>query len=495
MSDFRPKLVVSLPARTIAEAARQVGAARAAGGDLAELRLDRWSPAEQEHVHQLFPSDLPLVATLRSRAEGGSGPDAPGERESLLMNLANEPFAFVDLEVARDRRLEERVTNLGRNIVRSSHLPEGIPMDEIRGRLSEPPPPPGILKVVVPATLSTAVGELLPLLDHLPDPRPALMTTGPSGALVRALARELRVPWVFCSLPEAGAPGTVEASQIPVDRMARFDSADGAPLFAVVGHPVAHSLSPRIHHDWMAREDRIGLYLPIDLSSPEEFRRALEYLPAHGFLGLNVTHPWKHLAYEAATLRSADAIASGIANCLSFRDGGILADNTDLEAMVRRLTELREAGDWDGTALTVLGGGGAARATLAAAQQIGSRATVLTRRPSVATTLAAEFDARSALPEGVSSLVVNATSVGRAANGPFELPLGSFLSGESYVLDWVYAPDDPQVGELARSVGARYEDGRRLLVYQAAATYRVWWGEPPEPESVETIVKELTCGA
>lgn len=495
MSGFRPKLVVSLPARTAAEASRQVEWARVAGGDLAEIRLDFWSATERQRVGRLFPSSLPLVGTLRSRAEGGSGPDASEERAPVLMNLATEPFAFVDLEVARDRQLEEPIRTLGRHIVRSSHLPKGSRTDDVRARLSGPPAPPGILKVVVPASLTTAIADLLPLLENLPDPRPVLLTTGPPGALGRALARELRLPWVFCSLPETEASDPVEPSQIPVDRMARFYSVEGAPRFAVVGHPVAHSLSPRIQHAWMAQADRFGLYFPLDLSSPEEFRRALEYLPAHGFLGLNVTHPWKHLAYEAAATRSADAIASGVANCLSFGDGAISAENTDLDAIVRRLTELREAGHWDGRALTVLGGGGAARATLVAAQRIGSRATVLTRRPSAAEALAAEFDARPALADGPATLIVNATDFGRAGRGPFELPLRSLLSDRSYLLDWVYAPDDPQVEKMVRSAGARYEDGRRLLVYQAAASYRIWWGEPPSPESVESMVKELTCAA
>ncbi|HXQ48632.1 MAG TPA: type I 3-dehydroquinate dehydratase [Thermoplasmata archaeon] len=495
MSEIRTELVVSLPARTVEDTRLQADEARIAGADLAEVRLDRWSPRERRHVAQLFPSSLPLIATLRSRAEGGEGPDDPAAREEVLITAAAEPFAFVDLESSRDRRLEGPVGDLGRKVVRSSHLTALASTHEVGERLGEGAPSHGVLKVVLPASFARAVRDLLPLLEAAPDPRPVLLTTGPSGSLWRAWAARLRVPWVYVSLPTDSSTGTVEPSQIPVDRLETFLAAPDAPIFAVVGHPVAHSQSPTIHHGWMRRAGRAGLYVLLDIASSEEFRLAMEALPPRGVLGLNVTHPWKRLAYECAANRSADALATGAANCLTFRDGRVEADNTDLGAVQRRLGELKEKCLWDGRALTVLGGGGAARATLAAAQRIRARATVLTRRPAEAESLASEFEALAghALDPTPADLVVHATDVGRAGGGPLEFPLRSLLSDRSYVLDWVYSPEIPTISESARGAGATYEDGRRLLVYQAAATYGQWWGETPDAESIEEAVREVTC--
>jgi shikimate dehydrogenase len=300
---------------------------------------------------------------------------------------------------------------------------------------------------------------------------------------------------VFASLPEDASAGSVEASQIPVDRLASFLAAPHAPIFALLGHPVAHSLSPAIHHGWMRQEGHAGLYVTLDVTSSEEFRLALEVLPTRGLRGVNVTHPWKRLAFDCAGERSADALATGAANCLTFIDGRIEADNTDLEAVRRRLDELKESGRWDGAGLTVLGGGGAARATLAAARRMGSEATVLTRRPSESEALASEFDARAGtlLAPSPAQLVVHATDFGRTDQGALELPLRSMLSSRTHLLDWVYAPAVPTLANIVREAGGSYEDGRRLLVYQAAASYRRWWGESPDSDSVEKTLREVGC--
>jgi len=497
MSEGRTKVVVSLPARTLAEARREADDARVAGADIAEIRLDRWPPRERRRVAQLFPTSLPLIATFRSRAEGGEGSDDPGEREAALLAAGAEPFAFVDLESARDRRLEHPLGELGRGIIRSTHLPATATTHEVCDRIGEGTPPNGFLKVVLPSTFSRAVRELLPLIESAPDPRPVFLTTGPSGTLWRAWASRLRIPWVYASLPGAAMEASVEASQIPVDRLEPFLAAADSPIFAVVGHPVAHSRSPAIHHAWMRRAGHAGLYVPLDIASPDEFRLAIEALPPRGILGLNVTHPWKRLAFECAASRSTDALATGSANCLTFRDGRVEAENTDLGAIQRRLGELKEEGRWDGKALTVLGGGGAARATLAAAQRLAACSTIMTRRPAEAEALAAEFDARAGDPLQPlpADLVVHATDVGRAGRGPLDLPLGSLLSSRTHVLDWVYAPEIATVPETARAAGATYEDGLRLLVYQAAASYREWWGEAPDAESQQEALKEAECAA
>jgi shikimate dehydrogenase len=497
MSPPRPAIVVSLPARTVSEARRQAAEARDGGAQFAELRLDRWTPSEWARVAELFPAPLPLIATLRSRMEGGEGPNDPVSRKEILETVAAEPFEWIDLEGARDRPLEPAIETRGRRIIRSYHLDERVSEAELRSRLQEASAPNLILKVVLPASFSRVVEQLIPLAEDAVEPRPILLTTGPSGSLWRAWTARLGIPWVFASLPERSAVGSVEPAQIPVDQMAAFFAAPEAPLFALLGHPVAHSRSPAIHQQWIRRAGRTALYLSLDLHSAAEFRLAMEILPSRGFRGANVTHPWKPLAFEGAGERSGDALATGVANCLTFRDGRIVADNTDLGAVQRRLGELKEGGQWDGTNLVVLGGGGAARATLAAAQRIGCTATVLTRRPSQAAALATEFDARVgdlASPER-SHLVVHATQVGRTGVEELDLPLASVLSPGGYLLDWVYAPADPRLAEVARAAGANYEDGSRLLVYQAAASFARWWGEPPDPEWIRELVREAGCAA
>ena len=63
----------------------------------------------------------------------------------------------------------------------------------------------------------------------------------------------------------------------------------------------------------------------------------------------------------------------------------------------------------------------------------------------------------------------------------------------THVVDWVYAPDTPLVRDAAERAGATYEDGRRLLVYQAAATYGVWWGQEPDADELRATLTEEGC--
>jgi shikimate dehydrogenase len=498
MTEAPPRIVVTLPARTLADVRRQAGLAATYGADLAEVRIDRLPASERAAVGDLFPSPLPLVATLRSRAEGGEGPDDPGERALELLQLAGLPFRWIDLEYARDLPASIRLPppdRLGRIV--SSHLRQGAESGWER-RLRDLASTDGVAKLVFPASVPLVLSRVLPELARRTDRSCVVLTTGPSGPLLRALAGRMGFPFVFAALPAGGSAPPVEPSQIPVDRLRPFlDGGPGAPLFAVAGRPVDHSASPGIHARWMRDSGRAGLYIPLEFPDDAEFREALPSLAAAGFRGINVTHPFKAAALEAAAERRPGATACRAANCLTFRDGGVEAENTDLAAALRRLGELRAEGRWDGSELAVLGAGGSARATLAAARALSVSATVYARRPQAAANLADEFGAAvgTGAPPHPHSLVVHATNVGRRDAGPAELPLAPLLGPRTHLLDWVYRPEVPTIASVARSAGSSYEDGWRLLVYQAAASFEVWWGSPPSPESVAASLAEGGCAA
>jgi len=502
MNAGRPLIVVTLPGRSVDETRSQADAARAAGADLAEVRFDRWSASERSRARDLFPSPVPLIATLRSSAEGGEGPDDGGERATQLEALDRLPFRWIDLEEDRDAPLvarPDRPPAPGR--IYSVHLPEGTSTEELSRRLAGVAPRGGIRKIVVPSSVGTTLREILPLLPGIRERESLLLTTGPSGPLLRAWSRRFGFPLVYASLPIARAVGSlapVEPSQIPVDRLRHFFAGDEpAPLFAVVGHPVAHSQSPDLHSRWMRATGRFGIYLALDISLESEFVEAMDPLAAGGFRGLNVTHPWKQAALESATRVGPGAETCGAANCLTFRDGAIEAENTDLVAILHRLEELQGSGEWDGSELAVIGTGGAASATLAAARERGARAHVFARDARRAARISERFDARLGVRTEARPfpLVVHATDVGRGNTGPLEVPLGELVGPGTRVLDWVYAPEDPTVRATTERSGGRYEDGWRLLVYQAAASFGVWWGSEPSSEELRATISEGPCTA
>jgi shikimate dehydrogenase len=489
-----PVIIASLPSSSLLETRRDASLAAAAGADVAEVRFDRWSVAERRQAAGLFPSPLPLLATLRSVAEGGSGPDDPSARRTWREEILQMPFAWVDLEFERDL-VAPLPTSTRITWVVSSHLPAGAPMRAVHRRLAAALPLPAISKVVVPATVGDVLESLLPELPPIGEGRRIVHTTGPSGPLLRAWSRRLGFAAVYGCLPRGSTTAaSVESSQIPVDRLRQALGLDPAPpWFAVVGRPIAHSRSPDLHHFWMQAEGRRALYVALEFQSEQELSSAVPTLAGGGLRGMNVTHPFKEAALRLASRAGAGAEVCGCANTLTFDGGEISAENTDLLAVLRRLDDLRRDGRWNGTDLAVIGTGGAARAALAAAQSLGVRPVLVGRSTERTEQLAQHFSASVGSPSMASptSVLIHATPVGRKGTGPLDVPLGPWLGPKTHLLDFVYRAEESTVAELARRHGASYEDGSRLLGYAAAASYEIWWGQAPTPELVDAALQEV----
>ncbi len=491
MSGPRPLLVSSLPARDVRSARRESLEASEAGADLAELRLDRWPAREREAVDRLFPSPIPLVATYRSRREGGEGSSSSVRRGRVLRRLDLLPFWAVDREVARDRPPADPG---GPPTIWSRHDGPGTLRDSLAAARG---PPRGdrvrFRKFVLPAATGEVLRELSRLRGRPPSLRSTVVhTTGPSGGLLRALGCALGLPAVYASLPERRGREPIEASQIPVDRLRRsFEAGPNGPRFAVLGAAVERSWSPKIFDGWMRSAGDAGLYLSIGVDSRREFGRALDELPRWGFRGLNVTHPWKRDALLRAARSSPMARRCGCANTLTWTRGGWVAENTDVRAVARRLGEIGTAGRWDGGEALVVGTGGAACSALAALDSIDAHAYVLGRDPARARGLARRFGAEVAprRPNRTASLVLHATTVGQRSAGRLDLPLRRWLGPGTHLLDFVYAAERPELPRLARATHARYEDGSRLLAYQAAEGYAIWFGHPVSDRDLESAAR------
>jgi len=496
-----PLLVLTAPSRGVDGARDDISRARESGADVVELRIDRWPESERGRVGELFPAPLPLMATLRSRTEGGEGPDDPEARRATLLAVARSPFRWMDLEEARDLPIaHEFPSDPAPLLVASAHLPGDTSPAALVDRLRRPLPPRTIRKIVLPANLGRLLGEILPTLRAAGTSGAVVLTTGPSGPLLRAWAPELGYPLVYAAprvVPGPSLSEKVEASQVPVDRLRWYFEGPVRSLYAILGRPVAHSQSPYLHARWMRAHGHHGLYVPLEVASETEFVEALEPLAARGLYGANVTHPWKMVALASATRVARGAEVCGAANCLTFHDGEIEAENTDLAAALRRLEELRDSGRWTSNELVVLGSGGSAAATLAAARELRAEAYVMARSAEKAAALSARFESRRLPAEEIRpfSLVVHATDVGRADADRLELPLSKLVNSDTVVLDWVYAAADDVVRRTVLGAGGTYEDGWRLLVYQAAASFGIWWGDAPDAEEIDRTIREGPCAA
>lgn len=260
------------------------------------------------------------------------------------------------------------------------------------------------------------------------------------------------------------------------------------PLAGVIGSPVAHSRSPRLHGHWLKTHGIRGYYIPMDVA-PADLPEVLIALPKAGFVGVNITIPHKEAVLALADIVTDRAALIGAANTLIFRpDGRIHADNTDGYGFIANLRQ--SAPSWNPASgpAAVLGAGGAARAVIASLLEVGAPEIRLANRTRArAEALRQEFGARIVVQDWAqagnmledAATVVNTTSLGMQGKPDFRVPLDA-LSPKAVVTDLVYAPLHTRLLQEAEAIGCVTVDGLGMLLHQAAPGFERWFGIRPE---------------
>ena len=260
-----------------------------------------------------------------------------------------------------------------------------------------------------------------------------------------------------------------------------------ARLAGVIGWPVAHSRSPRIHGYWLEEKGIDGAYLPLAVR-PEVLGAALAALPALGFRGCNLTAPHKEAALARMDTLSETARRIGAVNTVTVGDDGALhGDNTDGYGFISHLRQ--EAPGWEaGAPVAVLGAGGAARAVVDAFSAAGvSEIRLLNRSGERAAALAKEagetvrplpWDQRDEALAGCG-LLVNTTNLGQVGKPALDLALDRLPVG-AVVYDLVYAPLETDLLNAARARGHVAVDGLGMLIHQARPGFAAWFGAEAE---------------
>jgi len=259
------------------------------------------------------------------------------------------------------------------------------------------------------------------------------------------------------------------------------------PLAGVIGNPVAHSRSPRLHKHWLKRYGIEGDYVPLHVVE-DDLEQVIRTLPKMGFVGVNITIPYKVAVMQIADQVSDRATLIGAANTLIFRkDGKIHADNTDGYGF---LANLRQNSRWEATAgpSAVLGAGGAARAVIEALLEAGVTEILLTNRTrDKADGLRHEFGSKITVVDWVqagniveeAALVVNTTSLGMTGHPELRVPLDGLQPGQ-VVTDLVYSPLQTRLLREAEAAGCSVVDGLGMLLHQGVPAFERWFGVRPE---------------
>ena len=475
-------------------------AAPPAGASLVEIRADMMSGLDLRAAVSACP--LPVLVTLRSRAEGGRGPDDPADREPVLTAARDAGAALVDLEHRRDGHLMNRLGLAPEQVVLSWHDPEGTPadLDDIAAELLAGPT--RLVKVVPTARCLADLERVLALhgrFNHRRSSRRRLVTfaMGPVGLPSRYLAPLLGPPISYAAWRDGAgaAPG-----QLGIERLqAAMGHLQGPPqrLYGVVGRDAGHSLSPELHG---AAYRALGLpYLFVPVSVPDEAELAEIFaprgatcfdrvgLPAHGWA---VTTPYKFRAAEAATIVAPRVRRAGAANTLVLREAGIAADNTDADGIVGSLISLGV--DPVGRPAVVQGTGGAARGAAVGLYLAGAEVFLRGRDGDRTRAAAGELELGALEPGDLPdqpAILVNATPLGMNVGdaSPFE---AGEVAGALAAVDMVYGPEETAFMALARAAGLPAADGLTVLAQQGFAQHAAFTGTlPPKQEMLEAVGK------
>src|SRR5690606_1527262 len=268
----------------------------------------------------------------------------------------------------------------------------------------------------------------------------------------------------------------------------------------VIGWPVKHSRSPKMHGWWLKDYGVDGEYRMEEVS-PEEFPAFIANLRSHGYVGANITIPHKEAAFHL-TQPDERARAVGASNTLWYENGELRSTNTDVEGFLGALDA--GAPGWEQNMdrpAVVFGAGGASRAVVWGLLERGvARIHVVNRTFERAAEMAklygdrivpAPWEDRNKVLEG-AGLAANATSLGLKGNPDLDVDLLRMAPG-GVVADINYVPLETKLLAQARRLGLKTADGLDMLLYQGVRGFELWFGVRPEvtPELRELLAQDI----
>lgn len=463
-------------------------AARAAEwADLVEIRADFIQDLDLGLLLRAKPR--PVIFTLRSREQGGAYQGSERRRLETILQAARSGADYVDVEFSAPWQVVLQGVPRER-VILSHHDFQRTPMDLDALADGMAASGAGILKIAVRACCLADNVRVAELLERCRERKLKLcaLAMGNAGLPSRILG-SLWGSWMaFASLP--GGEETAEG-QVPADVMTRqFRVRQISPatqLYAVVGKPLMHSLSPRIHNAAFAARARDAVFLPLEAASFEDF---LQFHSKFPLQGVAVTIPYKGDAQRIAHSLSVAAEQTQAANTLILKGSCWHGENTDVEGFLRPLKRRMHPGKMRAA---VLGAGGAARAAVYALRSQGADVCVVARDAAKARVLASKFDASHASWDRLESLqwdlLVNATPVGMYPETDASPVPAGLLTGQ-WVYDLVYNPEETRLLKEAAQRGCGTIAGSEMFLGQAWKQQCLWCDTPPPENVMESALSQ-----
>lgn len=258
--------------------------------------------------------------------------------------------------------------------------------------------------------------------------------------------------------------------------------------FAVLGNPIHHSISPRLHNNAFLAFGEQSVYSRLLLSSHISASEFKERILALGLSGVNVTVPFKEIALSASDEVDEFAAGIGSVNTITLKNGKLCAFNTDAPGFMMAIADFKGIKN-----ALILGAGGTARALSVALNKNGVSVSILNRSASRA---AAFSECEFYTPEGFNDsakydIIINTTPAGLTFDGlPFEAELLSgVMSGAKYAFDAVYGKKTAFIN-LAQNKGLECRDGLLMLLYQAVLAFDIFSEKKYNLKEIEKYMSE-----
>jgi len=458
--------------------------------DIAELSslsgAVKWLEVRADVADDIDPSSLRsrfsggLIYTLRSSADSGRFVGSEDTRRRRLLDAA-KAYDIIDLEADRDL-VPELLSAIPANQRMISWNGPAVDCATLSNRLNALSEIPARFYRVIPR--SVKAGDEIAGLSMLKQVRRSDVvsyTTGQTGFWSRLVAPQFGCPMVFGTinkhLSDAEEP---TVSQLIED----YNLPSTSPIkeiYGIVGNPIYHSLSPRLHNSAYRTLGYPALFVPFNAESFEEFFRDVAVARTTESLGISirgftVASPHKETALDAAGACSPMVKRAGSTNIFVRNNGGWRADTTDPEGVVQ---SVRQRGiRLDRERVAVVGCGGSGRAIAAALNESGADVTLVNRGMErgrqALELLSLPFVPLSKFSPRGYSMIVNATPVGRDGSA---LPLNyADLGSVPVVVDLVYGAQTTPLIASAIASGNVAIDGREVLFVQVRRQFQLMTG-------------------
>lgn len=459
------------------------------GAELVEYRLD-WLGRDPDLTQLLKDRPTPVVATCRRAVDCGKWRGSEEQRMSILRAAIVAGVDYVDLE----DDVAPTVPRFGPTKRIVSHhnfteTPDNI--EDIYARMCEMDP--DIVKIVTMANHPLDMVRMMKLVQSSAVPTVGFCM-GEFGLASRVLCGKYGSPFTYASFSSERelAPGQISFDEMK--NIYHFDDLNAETrIFAVIGDPIGHSLSPLVHNTAFQEEGLNNVYVPFRIP-PESLidtLRAFGWFPIDGY---SVTIPHKEKVLELVDFPEEIAQEIGAANTLTRdKSGRWRASNTDYEAALGTIRKgLKSAGHTDsnlnGKSVLILGAGGVTRAIALGLLKAGCSVTICNRTAKRADELAQELNCRSCTWENRGSvhadILINGTPIGMHPNvneSPFE---SYWFRDGMLVFDTIYNPENTLLLKEAREHHCRTASGLEMFVQQAALQYERFTNQPAPHESM-----------